>query len=168
MTGSLLTDELRDLVGCEATYTAPEPLGRAAIRYFALAVGDDNPVYTDDEAARAHGYDGVIAPPTLVCETNQLVGLPRDDNGFAGHAFEVEVPGTRQVRGGNSYRFHRPVRPDDVVTVTWRVTDVAERTTGSGARMVVLTSTATFTDAEGALLVENEETLVYLETGGRG
>jgi acyl dehydratase len=165
VTASLITDELRDMVGREATYTAPEPLGRAAIRYFALAVGDDNPVYTDDEAARAHGYDGVVAPPTLVCETNQFVGLPRDDNGFAGHAFEVEVPGTRQVRGGNSYRFHRPVRPDDVVTVTWRVTDVAERTTGSGARMVVLTSTATFTDAEGALLVENEETLVYLETG---
>ena len=40
---SLLTDEVRALVGRTRTYTAPEPLGRASIRYFALAIGDDNP-----------------------------------------------------------------------------------------------------------------------------
>lgn len=152
---SLLTDELRSLVGRTATYTAPEPLGRASIRYFALAVGDDDPRH----------LAGEVAPPTLVCETNQLVGLPRDANGFAGHSWGVHVPGTREVRGGNSYRFHRRVRPDDVITVTWRVDDVAERTTGSGARMVVVTSTASYTAADGELLVENEETLIYVETG---
>ena len=47
----LLTDELRGRIGETAAYTAPEPLGRAAIRYFALAVGDDNPLYTDREFA---------------------------------------------------------------------------------------------------------------------
>ena len=70
---SLLTDEVRALVGRTATYTAPEPLGRAAIRYFATAVGDDNPAY----------LSGDVAPPTLVCETNQFTGLPRDANGYA-------------------------------------------------------------------------------------
>jgi uncharacterized protein len=30
------------------------------------AVGDDNPVYTDDAAARASGFSGVIAPPTML------------------------------------------------------------------------------------------------------
>ena len=34
-------DELRARIGETAVYTAPEPLGRASIRYFALAVGDD-------------------------------------------------------------------------------------------------------------------------------
>lgn len=150
---SLLTDELRALVGRTAAYTAPEPLGRAAIRYFALATGDDNPAH----------LAGDVAPPTLVCETNQFVNLPRDENGFAGHGWHVHVPGTREVRGGNSYRFHQPVRPDDVVTATWTVTDVAERTTGSGAGMVVVTSLATYTNQAGDLLVENEETLIYVE-----
>lgn len=150
---SLLTDELRALVGRTATYTAPEALGRASIRYFALATGDDNPAH----------LAGDVAPPTLVCETNQLVNLPRDANGFAGHGWDVHVPGTREVRGGNSYRFHRPVRPDDVITVRWEVTDVTERTTGSGAGMVVVTSTATYTNHLGDLLVENEETLIYVE-----
>jgi acyl dehydratase len=150
---TLLTDEVRALVGRSRTYTAPEPLGRASIRYFATATGDDTPAHVA----------GDVAPPTMICETNQLTGLPRDANGYAGHGWGLHLPGTREVRGGNSYRFHRPVRPDDVVTVRWEVTDVTERTTGSGQAMVVVTSLATYTNADGALLVENEETLIYVE-----
>ena len=66
-----------------------------------------------------------------MCETNQFAGLPRDANGYAGHGWDFHLPGTREVRGGNAYRFHQPVRPDDVVTAHWAVTDVTERTTGS-------------------------------------
>jgi acyl dehydratase len=150
---SLLTDEVRGLVGRSRTYTAPEPLGRAAIRYFATATGDDNPAY----------LSGDVAPPTLVCETNQFTGLSRDANGYAGHGWDLHLPGTREVRGGNSYRFHQPVRPDDVVTARWQVTDVTERTTGSGQSMVIVTSLATYTNQDGDLLVENEETLIYVE-----
>ncbi|MET7425148.1 MaoC family dehydratase N-terminal domain-containing protein [Dactylosporangium sp. NPDC005555] len=158
----MLTDDLRALIGREVTYTAPEPLGRAAIRYFALAVGDHNPVYTDDAAARAAGHDGVVAPPTLICETNQYAGLPADHDGYAGHTWGIELPGTRQVRGGNAYEFHRPVRPDDVVTATWKLVDIAERATGAGQPMLVFTSRATYTNQAGDLLATNEETIIYL------
>ena len=150
---SLVTDEVRALVGRSRTYTAPEPLGRAAIRYFAMATGDDNPAH----------LAGDVAPPTLVCETNQFTGLSRDANGYAGHGWDFHLPGTREVRGGNSYRFHQPVRPADVVTARWEVTDVAERTTGGGQSMVIVTSLATYSNQDGDLLVENEETLIYVE-----
>lgn len=159
---SLLTAELRAMVGRTQTYTAPEPLGRASIRYFARAVGDDNPLYLDDEFARQHGYDGVIAPPSLICETGQYCDLPRGEDGYAGHAWAIEVPGTRAVRGGNSYEFHRPVRPDDVVTARWEIIDLAERTTGTGAPMLVVTSAARYLDASGELLCTNTETIIYV------
>lgn len=159
---SLLSDELRARVGEQRSYRAPEQLGRAAIRYFARAVGDDNPLYTDDGYARAHGYDGVLAPPTLICETNQYADLPRDADGYAGPGWGLEVPGTRTVRGGNSYELRRPVRPDDVVTATWRLADVTERTTSAGAPMLVVTSEARYTDAAGELLATNTETILYV------
>ncbi|MET7399281.1 MaoC family dehydratase N-terminal domain-containing protein [Dactylosporangium sp. NPDC005572] len=159
---SLLTEEIRALVGTSVVYTAPEPLGRAAIRYFALAVGDDNPVYTDDDAAREAGYDGVVAPPTLVCETNQYAGLPRDADGYAGHGWGIELPGTRQVRGGNAYVFHRPVRPGDVITATWTLAAADERTTSAGQDMLILTSRAEYTNQDGEPLVSNEETIIYV------
>ena len=119
-------------------------------------------LYTDDDAARAAGHDGVVAPPTLVCETNQIVNHPRDDDGFPGHEWGIELPGTRLVRGGNDYTFHQPVSPDDVLTVVWEITDLTERTTGSGQPMLVVTSIARFSNQHGDLLVENEETLIYL------
>lgn len=161
MTG-LLTDEIRRLKGRTAVYTAPEPLGRAALRYFALAVRDHNPLYTDAAYAREHGFRDVVAPPTLICETNQYAGLPRDDDGFAGHSWEIDVPGTRLVRGGNEYTFGRPVHPDDVITATWTITDIAERTGGGGAPMLIVTSTATYTDQRGEWLATNVETLIYV------
>ena len=49
----LLTEELRARIGEQAVYTAPEPVGRASIRYYALAVGDPNPLYSDASAAQA-------------------------------------------------------------------------------------------------------------------
>ena len=36
------------------------------IRHWVEAMGDHNPVYVSDEAARAAGYDELIAPPTML------------------------------------------------------------------------------------------------------
>ncbi|MFF3501750.1 MaoC family dehydratase N-terminal domain-containing protein [Streptomyces sp. NPDC003247] len=158
----LLTDALRRrLTGRTAVYTAPEELGRAAIRYFALATGNGDPLHLDPAYARAHGHPDVVAPPTLVCETNQYAGLPPDADGYAGHTWGVDVPGTRAVRGGNAYTFHRPVRPDDRITATWTLTSVTERTTGGGLPMLVVRSHCAYTSG-GKLLAENEETMLYI------
>ena len=161
----LLTEELRALIGKTVSYTAPEELGRAAIRYFARAVGDDNRLYTDDEYARAAGYDGVIAPPTLICETNQYADVARDADGYAGHSWGITVPNTRAVRGGNSYEFHQPTRPTDVITATWSVVDVTERATSAGLPMLIVTSRATYTNQHGETLATNEETLLFTPLG---
>lgn len=158
---TLLTAELGAMIGTVATYRAPEELGRASLRYFALAVGDHNPLYTDEHYARKHGYPGVIAPPTMLCETNQYANLPRDADGYAGHSWHLDIPGTRLVRGGNSYVFHRPVLPTDVVTATWRIDGMQERRSSRGTEMLIVTSVAEFTDEAGEPLVTNTETLIF-------
>jgi acyl dehydratase len=158
---TLLTDEVKAWIGKEAVFEAPEELGRASIRYFALAVGDDNPLWLDDDYAREHGYPSVIAPPTLVCETNQFVRGPRDGNGYLTQMFELEVPGTRQIRGGNSYEFFRPVLPADRITITWRLEDIVERRTSADAAMLVVTAVATYTDQGGEPVARNTETIIY-------
>jgi acyl dehydratase len=162
----LLTEEIRALVGTRRVYTAPEPMGAASGRYFALAVGDDNPLYTDAAFAREHGLAGVTLPPTLVCETNQYAALPVDAEGYAGHTWGLELPGTRQVRGGNRYVFHRRVRPEDVVTATWEITGATEKQNRAGADMLVVGSRATYTNQDGDLLAENEETIIFVSLQG--
>jgi acyl dehydratase len=158
---TLLTDDVRAFLGREVSFTAPDELGRSAIRYFALAVGDDNPVYTDDDAALAAGHPSVIAPPTLICETNQFLAKPRDGDGFPGHMWDLPLPDCRLVRGGNEYTFYRPVVPSDVITVTHRIADMTERLSRSGAQLLSVVNEITYRDQHGERLATNRETLIY-------
>lgn len=150
------------MVGQTVRHTAPDPLGAAAIRYFAEAIESDNPVHVDVDAARAAGHADVIAPPTLLCETNQYIaGRTRDDAGYKGHAWALPVTGCRLIRGGNRYEFHRHAGPDTIVTSTWEITSAVEKASRDGRRMLVVVSLATFTDQHGEVLVTNAETLIY-------
>lgn len=162
---SSLTQHLTKRVGEQRTYTAPEAMGAAAFRYFALAVGDDNPLYLDEEFARAHGYPGVVAPPTLVCETNQYAAIPANEFGYAGHDWGIELQGARLLRGGNSYEFFQPVVPTDVLTVTWRISDVVERASSAGLPLVFISSEAEYRNQHDQLLVRNLETLIVQQVG---
>ena len=158
---ALLTDELKSWIGREAHYPAREELGRASIRYFALALGDDNPLYLDDAYAREAGYPSLIAPPTLVCETCQYAHRPPDQDGYIGHAWRLPVPGCRMIRAGNDYEFFRPVLPDDRISVTWTLEDIVERPSSRGGAQLFVTSVARYRDAAGELIAVNRETIVY-------
>jgi len=45
---------------------ARDEVNQAMIRHWVDAMGDDNPVYVDEEAARANGFPGIVAPPTML------------------------------------------------------------------------------------------------------
>lgn len=155
-----MTDELKSWIGREVTYTAPEELGRASIRYFALATGDNNPLYYDEAAAEESRHGGVIAPPTFVCETNQLYKKPQGGDGYFGHRWELPIESDRVIRGGNEYEFHQPARPDDRITVTWRVVDIYERETRQSGPLIFVISEARYTNQRGELLTINRDTTI--------
>ena len=147
----LLTDAIRAMIGRTLNYRAPEELGRASIRYFALAVGADPSRWKDE------------APPTLVCETNQLTGNAEPDaDAYLGQAWDLPLPvPCHMIRGGNDYRFGRPVRPDDVITTTWELVDAVERIGTGGRPLLLVTARATYTADDGEWLATNTETLIY-------
>jgi acyl dehydratase len=156
----LLTDELRALIGREVHYPAREEFSRASIRYFALAMGDDNPLYVDDDYARAAGYASVIAPPTLICETCQYAHRPPDRDGYIGHEWHLPVTGCRMIRAGNDYEFMRPIVPSDRISVTWTLEEIAERNSSRGGTQLFVTSVARYRDGAGELVAVNREIIV--------
>ncbi|MEQ8346850.1 MAG: MaoC family dehydratase N-terminal domain-containing protein [Sneathiellaceae bacterium] len=164
---SLLTDELRAWIGREVHYPAREELGRASIRYFALALDDGNPLYLDDGYARSVGHPSLIAPPTFVCETCQYAHRQPDADGYLGHAWDLPLQNCRMIRAGNEYEFRRPVLPVDRISVTWTLEDIVERNASRGGTQLFVTSTARYFDADGEMLALNRETLVFqpLEAG---
>lgn len=152
---TLLTEEVLGEIGRTVTYTSPEPLGTAAIRYFTVAMGSDPERWTDE------------APPTLVCETNQLTGrTDPDQNHYLGHVWALPFPvPTVMIRGGNDYRFHRPTRPEDRITTVWTITEMAEQTDRSGSPMVIVTAEAAYRGESDDLIATNTETLIYRPVG---
>lgn len=62
------TDTLRRYVGRAAgpARRASYPVDRSAIANWCAAVGDALPVYTDDAAAAASRWRGIVAPPTML------------------------------------------------------------------------------------------------------
>jgi len=43
-----------------------DPVNETMIRHWCDALDDRNPIYTDPEAAKAAGFDGVVAPPSMM------------------------------------------------------------------------------------------------------
>jgi hydroxyacyl-ACP dehydratase HTD2-like protein with hotdog domain len=147
----MLTQELKSWIGREAHYPAREELGRASIRYFVLAIGDDNPLYAE----------GAVAPPTLICETNQYAHQAPNADGYIGHEWRLPVPNTRLVRAGNDYEFMRPVLPTDRISVTWTLESIVEKPSSRGGTQLFVSSVARYRDAQGEVVAINRETIVY-------
>ena len=73
----------RSLVGASSEPVA-NVVERGAVRKFAEAIGDPNPLYTDEEAARRSRYGGLIAPPTFprTLEYGRIEGMDWPDAGM--------------------------------------------------------------------------------------
>ncbi|MGI5349448.1 FAS1-like dehydratase domain-containing protein [Streptomyces sp. CA-250714] len=102
----------QSFVGRTYPPSRPYEVGREKIREFAEAIGDDNPAYTDVEAARALGHPDVIAPPTFVFSVTfqEAAGVVRDP--------KLGLDYARVVHRDQQFAYHRPVRAGDLLSVT--------------------------------------------------
>jgi acyl dehydratase len=103
------------------TYPPTEPyeVGREKIREFAEAIGDDNPAYTDPDAAKQLGHPDVIAPPTFVFAISygavqrQVLADP-----------QLGLDYSRVVHGDQKFSYSRPVRAGDRLVVTTSIESI--------------------------------------------
>ena len=75
----------RDLYGVEHE-AGPFEITADLIQIFNRSIGETNPMFTDAATARAAGYTGVLAPPTLVTMLVRNVELPDIELKFRRHA----------------------------------------------------------------------------------
>ncbi|MDP6782331.1 MAG: MaoC family dehydratase N-terminal domain-containing protein [Dehalococcoidia bacterium] len=159
MAGQELPPQITALLGKEITFSAHEEVGRAGIRKFALAMGDNNPLYLEEGFASTTRFGGIIAPPTFVCETWQYLAGDVDEDGGPVQKVLVD-PGGRRHRGGNEYKFLQPLRPDDTITATWRMAEAYWREGRSGRLLFVITD-INYTNQRQELLATNRETFIF-------
>jgi acyl dehydratase len=98
--------------------TDPYEVGREKIREFAVAVGDLNPAYLDQAAAKALGYPDVIAPPTFAI----ALAMPASDKVIEDP--ELGLDFSRVVHGDQKFSYSRPLRAGDRVRVTVKIDNI--------------------------------------------
>jgi len=142
----------RSLIGRESEPVVHE-VEKGAIRRFAEALGDPNPIYQDEAAARAAGFPGLVAPPTFP------IALTANDR-FR-HSLDL---GTRSIlHSEQSFDYARSIVAGDRITVKSKVADVQERTGASGPMDVIVVEDEG-RDEEGKLVFKTRATLILRRT----
>lgn len=138
-----------ELQGRSFPPTEPYLVGREKVREFSRAVFATNPVNLEPEAARAAGYDDVVAPPTfaVVVQEQALAKLLAEP--------DTGIDFSRVVHGDQRFVATRPIVAGDELTAVLTVSRV--KTLG-GHSMV--TADTLISDAAGRHVVTATSTLI--------
>jgi acyl dehydratase len=123
---SIITDEMRKAlrIGEELGPFTYE-VERSWIRRFVGALGDRNPLWTEEAYAKQEGpFDALVAPPTfyIVMDPVETKELKLQDF-LEGLPFKR----TMQANAFNEVEYFQPIQAGDVITVTTRYTELIEK-----------------------------------------
>lgn len=123
-----------------------------ALLRFCKAVGETDPVYTDEEAARQAGHRALVAPPTFCANFVRGLGRPDIKLNFGRTGFHA----------GEAIDTLAPVYAGDTLTATTRLKDVYTKTGRSGTMVFVVWETS-FTNQHGQRVADVQESHVRRE-----
>jgi acyl dehydratase len=130
---------------------------RGRLRFFAKAIGETDPVYTDAKAAKAAGHPDIPAPPTFLFS----VELENPDP-FAFLA-SLGVDLRMVLHGEQSFTYHSIAYPGDELVASPRITDVY---TKKGGALEFLVKSTAITRADGTPVAELQSVIVIQHPGG--
>jgi uncharacterized OB-fold protein len=113
--------------GNSAPRLARDAVNQPMVNNWVEALGDANPVYVDEVAARAAGHEGVVAPPAMiqVWTMGGLHGKRTSDDPLGAMSQILDDAGFTSVVATNcAQTYHRYLHPGEQVTITTRLDDV--------------------------------------------
>ncbi len=141
-----ITDEMRAQIG-SASPPWDYEVTTTSVRAFARGVGYTDPVYFDQDAARAAGYRDLPAPPTYL-------GTPVFIPGRSSDTFSRPTEGQPEIDhglsglldGGTETEYRSQICAGDVLSVVSKITDLEVRDSKAIGQMLIMTSETTFTN----------------------
>lgn len=130
---------------------------RGRLRFFAKAIGETNPVYTDVDVAIGAGHRDLPAPPTFLFSIELEAPDP-----FA-YLAALGVDLRYVLHGEQSFTYHQIAYPGDELVARPRITDVY--TKKAGALEFIVKDTAV-TRADGVPVADLRSVIVVRNPGG--
>ncbi len=156
----MLPEEISKLVGQAGDVTIME-VDKGAIKRFAHAIDDSNPLYLDDEYARNSVYGSIVAPPGFFGWPTRWTGsMPAISKLAQTLVAALSTAGySRLLDGGIEYEFFFPIRAGDTLAALPRVSRVSERET-KGGKLAFSVVETTYTNQSGALVAKARQTFI--------
>ena len=98
---------------------------KGRLRFFAKATGQDDPVYSDEDAARAAGHPGLPVPPTF------FFCLEMESPNPAAVRELLGIDYRRLLHGEQGFTFHRMAHAGDTLTFRQRIEDIYDKKNGA-------------------------------------
>ena len=95
------------------------------IRLFCKAIGEEDPIYVDEAAAKKAGYRAIPAPPTF------LTAVTNDDPDKGGLLRLLNVDIGLILHGEQHYEYLAPVHVGDKITCQQKVIDIYDKKGGA-------------------------------------
>ncbi|WP_194814617.1 MaoC family dehydratase N-terminal domain-containing protein [Nocardia sp. XZ_19_385] len=143
------------LVGTELPATTLT-VDAGRLRFFAKAIGETNPVYTDAEAAKAAGYRDLPVPPTF------LFAIELDGPNPFEFVEKAGVDLRFVLHGEQSFIYHSPAVAGDVLVATPRITDVYSK---KGGALEFLVKVTAVTRVDGSAVADLKSIIVVRNPG---
>jgi acyl dehydratase len=96
-------------------------IGREKVKEYASAVGETNPLHLDPAAARAAGYDDVVAPPMFAVVYQSAAVMPGIFDPEVGINFAM------MVHSGQDFRWERVIVAGEELTTQAKVLSIEEK-----------------------------------------
>ena len=98
---------------------------KGRLRFFAKATGQDDPVYTDEDSARAAGHPGLPVPPTF------FFCLEMESPNPAAVRELLGIDYRRLLHGEQGFTFHRMAYAGDTLSFQQRIEDIYDKKNGA-------------------------------------
>ncbi|MFN2388497.1 MAG: MaoC family dehydratase N-terminal domain-containing protein [Actinomycetota bacterium] len=131
------------------------PVEHDKVAEFASAVGEDNAVFYDTEAARLHGLPDVLAPPTFT--VTQIFHVPRAERE---QKLGANLDYARVLHGEQEFVYPRLPIAGEVLTGRMRIAQDFTKEGKRGGTMRFVTYETAYTDAQGEDVLTANYTLI--------
>lgn len=128
---------------------------KGKIRELVMAIGDDNPIYTDLEVAKKEGFEGIPIPLTFLNTIDLWGGYD-----FEEKTEKLQVDKVKVLNGEQEFKYVKDIYAGDTITVKSRVVDF-EVKKGSIGEMEFITLENQYRNQHDELVAISRNTLIH-------
>lgn len=128
---------------------------RGFLKFFAQATGETNPIYFDEQSARAAGHPDLPVPPTYFFSISLNPRAKRGDLFDTDEGIGVDM--SHLLHGEQAFTYHRIVCAGETLTLRQTVRDIYSK---KGGALEFLVHDTRFEDEGGTTCAEMRTTMV--------